>query len=860
MIVWRNLPIRSKLMASIMSVAGISLLLGLGINTFQEVRSYRKDLVRQARTQTNVIGEYCIPALDFGDREGARQILSRLHVHDQILAARLLDSENQPFASYGDDHVFAMISPHEMALFRDQQFFMSRPLTYRGQAFGVLQVCFSTHGLNERMRTQLRDVLLLFFVILGCAFAAAKLLQRAIQDPILHLVDVTHRLSEREDHSVRLQKRGDDEVGRLYDSFNHMMDAIERRERHLKNREENFRKVFNTQHDALFIHDIRGRIKDVNDRMCQMFGVTRDVAMKGEVVRDFSAPGNDVKRLVQRWRFVLDGEPQEFEWVAMRPNDRSAFDVQVNLQRIEHADGPAVLATVRDITMRKRMDQNLRASESRFRNLIEHFHDPVFLLKGKRLMLVNSQFREMFEFGPGRSDKEVFDLDSLIDPSDRDAYNSAMEQLHRGAVPQVRLELSIVLPGREPMAVDASFSHLDIEVGKALLGILRDVSERKGLEEQLRQVQKMEAVGRLAGGVAHDFNNILTVIDGYCDHLLTQSPLDVSVRRMIEQIQHSGQRAARLTRQLLAFSRKEVIQPKTIDVNREIGELRIMLTRLIGEHIEIHTVFEEDIHPVNMDLGQLEQVIMNIAVNARDAMPDGGVLTIETRNVQFDEAYLERHLPARPGPYVMIAISDTGIGMDAKTQERVFEPFFSTKEVGKGTGLGLSMVYGIIKQNEGYIWVYSEPGMGSTFKCYLPVPSIRTEEIQVDIESDVDLSGRETILIVEDHEPLREFLEAVFQDMGYKTFIAQHGQEALEIAKSLQRLDLLITDVVMPGMSGPKLAEEIKAQFPRTRTLFMSGYTGDEMIQQRILKRGVEFIQKPFNGKTLLQKVRTILD
>ena len=392
------------------------------------------------------------------------------------------------------------------------------------------------------------------------------------------------------------------------------------------------------------------------------------------------------------------------------------------------------------------------------------------------------------------------------------------------------------------------------------IAIKAEVTERKRLEQQLRQAQKMEAVGRLAGGVAHDFNNMLTIISGYSGLLLEHPGTVEPLREYVNEIKNAAGRAASLTRQLLAFSRRQVLAPRVLDLNVVVANIGKMLKPLIGEDIDLLTVLGQSLWPVRADPGQLEQVLLNLAVNARDAMPNGGVLTIETANVEMDSASAQTHFPLSPGPYVLLAFSDTGIGMDAETQARVFEPFFTTKEKGKGTGLGLATVYGIVKQSGGYIWVYSEVGKGTTFKIYLP----RTED-EVDESgpgrSGVDAQqGTETLLLVEDEDAVRALVRDVLREKGYTVLEASRGEEALELSEQYGgQIDLLVTDVVMPQMSGRELARRLANSRPQMKVLYISGYADVAVWYQGELDSGGAFLQKPFTPEGLARKVREVL-
>ncbi len=413
----------------------------------------------------------------------------------------------------------------------------------------------------------------------------------------------------------------------------------------------------------------------------------------------------------------------------------------------------------------------------------------------------------------------------------------------------------------------ASHAALAIANSRLLQSTARELAERRKAEdalrrteEQLRQAQKMEAVGQLAGGIAHDFNNLLSVVLSYSSLILGTITADDPIRPEIQEIEKAGERAADLTRQLLAFSRQQVLEPRVINLNDVVSGIDGMLRRLVGEDITLRSTAGRDLRRVKADPGHIEQVIMNLVVNARDAMPRGGHITLETANVELDELYAKDHIDVTPGPYVMLAVSDTGLGMDKATQERIFDPFFTTKEKGKGTGLGLSTVFGIVKQNGGSIWVYSEPNRGTTFKIFLPVTT--EEAIAVAAPATVgSLRGTETILLVEDEDQVRLVASGVLRKNGYRVLEASNGTDALLVARSHPGIiHLVLTDVVMPQMSGAELVNQLLPLRPQTRVLYMSGYTDDAIIHHRILERGVTLLQKPITPDLLLRKVRAILD
>jgi PAS domain S-box-containing protein len=389
---------------------------------------------------------------------------------------------------------------------------------------------------------------------------------------------------------------------------------------------------------------------------------------------------------------------------------------------------------------------------------------------------------------------------------------------------------------------------------------VRDVTEQRRLQQQVLQSQKMEAVGRLAGGIAHDFNNLLTVITSYSDLLLEDLGKDDPKRDDVEQVRKAAEGAASLTRQLLAFSRQQVLAPRVVSLNAVVDSLQKILRRVIGEDVELATALAPDLGAVKADVGQLEQVLMNLTVNARDAMPTGGKLTIETANVEHDPAYARAREGAAVSRFVMLAVTDTGVGMDEATKARIFEPFFTTKEAGKGTGLGLATVYGIVNQSGGFIWVYSEPGNGTSFKIYLPRVDAPAEGVKAAGSVSVP-RGTETVLLVEDAAAVRAVAKQVLQRQGYTVLEAPHGEAALHLAqKHRGRIHLLLTDVVMPVLSGRRLAEQLAPLRPDMKVLYASGYTDDSVVRHGILESGTAYLQKPFTPDSLARKVREVLD
>ncbi len=530
-------------------------------------------------------------------------------------------------------------------------------------------------------------------------------------------------------------------------------------------------------------------------------------------------------------------------------------------QRLARAAGIAAKGEKKQMALeRRRAEEALRASEERYRELFENASEILYThdLAGNFTSL-NKAGEQIT--GYSREEALRMNIADVAAPECKRLVRQMIERELDWEAPTIHQWEILTKDGRR-VALDIN-TRLIYQDGKpvGVQGIARDVTERKQLEEQLRQAQKMEAVGRLAGGVAHDFNNLLTVIKGYSDLLLDMVGTDDRVRKAADEINKAANRAASLTRQLLAFSRQQVLQPRVLDLNTVVANVHSMLRRLIGEDIDLVTIPGAGLGRVKADPGQVEQVILNMAVNARDAMPDGGKLTITTANVELDEAYAHQHFTVRPGPYVMLAVSDTGCGMDAETRAHIFEPFFTTKEKGKGTGLGLATVYGIVKQSDGYIWVYSEPGQGTTFKIYLPRVDEAVGSLQPGSARTGPPRGSETVLLVEDEESVRVLVRDVLQRNGYNVLEVANGKEAIQLSERHPGpIHLVVTDVVMPGMSGRELARRLAIQRSDTKVLYMSGYTDDAIVHHGVLDPGTPFLEKPFTTDALARKVREVLD
>ena len=679
-----------------------------------------------------------------------------------------------------------------------------------------------------------------------------------------------------------------------------LADAAVRRERRAS--EARYRLLFARHPHPLWLFDRETlRFLDVNEAAVRDYGYSREefLGMTIEAIR----PSDDVPALHDRLHTGQPGLQAPTLW-RHRKKDGTLISVQITSHDLDIHGRPTRLVSAIDVTARKRAEDALKARERQqgavalLGQLAIEATDLTTLMTAAASLVsetLDVPYTNVLERTPNGSsllvrsgvgwrDGYVSDAKIEVGPDSEAGYT--LEHNEPIIVRDLRTEtrfhgaaslrdhgivsgITVVIPGQQlPFGVlgahadrPREFTHDDIHFLQAVAHILGTAVDRDRAETTLRQSQRLESVGRLAGGVAHDFNNVLTAIFGYADLLAEELPADSPGREDLREIRTAAERAAGLTRQLLAFSRQQVLQPVVLNMNDVVENLQKMLTRLIGADVVLQARLSPDLRNIRADAGQLEQVIVNLIVNARDAMPGGGKLTIETANAELGEAYADAHRPVVPGRYVMLAVSDTGIGMDAVTKARLFEPFFTTKTAGKGTGLGLATVYGIVKQSGGYIWVYSELDHGTTFKVYLPQVEAPAEAVRAPAATTGTPVGTETVLLAEDDALLRPLARALLVKLGYKVIETSDSAAALAAARAHPgEIHLLISDVVMPGESGVQLARQIMADRPRLRVLYVSGYTDEAVVRHGLLAPGVNFLQKPFTPAALARKVREVLD
>ncbi|MCE5308151.1 MAG: PAS domain S-box protein [Acidobacteriales bacterium] len=624
---------------------------------------------------------------------------------------------------------------------------------------------------------------------------------------------------------------------------------------------EHYRAILQTSLDGFVTVDTAGHLLDVNETYCQMTGYTRDELL-AMTVADLDA-GEDHSQAERRLQSLMETGSGRLE-SQHSAKDGRLIDVEVSAAYLPRES--QIVAFIRDITQRKRDEEALRESEERYRQIIETAQEGIWLIaEDSTVSYVNARLAAML----GYSREEIVgrSVDSFIEEKNHLAARTNRERRRQGLKEQYLFTFR---------RKDGSLLHTIVSSNplfdkqgafRGSLGMLTDITEqtlaeaeRAKLGDQLRQAQKMESIGRLAGGVAHDFNNLLTVINGYSELLLKGMKPGNKARAYVSQIREAGERAANLTQQLLAFSRKQIVQPQTMCLNTLVADAETFLAHVVGEQIELIIRRASSSSLVLADPSQAHQVLMNLAVNARDAMPNGGKLIIETSTFEVTPEYAASNPDAAPGSYAVLTVTDTGIGMAEDTLRNIFEPFFTTKEKGKGTGLGLSTVYGIVRQTGGWISVESQPKVGTTFRIYLPRLDDATPGPQPCSHATADPHGSETVLVVEDEEDVRQLAVTVLISHGYRVLDAANGRLALQVAdRHPGPIHVMLTDVIMPGMNGRELADCMKSRRPDVKVLFMSGYTEDVIAPQRLREDRIALIQKPFTPDELISELRALL-
>jgi two-component system cell cycle sensor histidine kinase/response regulator CckA len=798
--------IRSKLTIIVMATTCAALLVAVAALGFFELLSVRNQLRADAVTTARIVANNSTAVLSFEDPKAAAEVLDALRADMHLGAAAIYNAAGQQLASYQrvDWPALPVAAPDtEYARHTDWGIEVAQPVLLGAKRIGSVILQLDNHEFHDRLRRGIWTGICVLLLAAGTGYLLTVRLQRFLVQPIQELAGAARVVATEKKYSVRVTRRGADELGDLVEGFNEMLLQIEQREKAL--------------------HEAQSELeRRVGERTRELFATNQKL---------YAEVGNH-----KRAREESD---------ALRDRLQKAYE---HLQ--EEARGRALV------------QGKLQASEERFSKAFKTSPVPMAILaRDSRMFLdVNDRFVALTDTARQKLIGSVlFSIPLWTAPETR----ARVEQLLADGQSIRSWECKITGPDGKSCAAILSAESFLLGQEQCVLLVTEDVSERASLEGQLRQAQKMEAVGQLAAGVAHDFNNLLTVVQGYTQLLLAMQPPGSMGREALEKIISATQRAAGLTSQLLTFSRKRVAEPRAVELNKVVANVTGMLRPLLGENIRLNVRPATTLPAIMADAAMLEQVIVNLAVNARDAMPKGGDLVISTFLTDIDESYVKYNRQAAPGQFVCLQVSDGGMGMDTATMERIFEPFFTTKGVGKGTGLGLATVYGIVKQHRGWVEVNSQLGVGTTFKVFLPaVPSESSHTELVDNPAAAVRGGAETILVVEDEAALRELVTKVLRNYGYQVLEAAHGKEALRLWQSLAtKPALLLTDMMMPeGMTGWELAARIRQDMPDMKVLFTSGYSPEIFGTEVQLDENSNFLPKPYHPRLLARTVRSCLD
>lgn len=660
-----------------------------------------------------------------------------------------------------------------------------------------------------------------------------------------------------EAHACLIEFNGRPAIQMLY------LDITDRKqaERSLRESEERFRLIAETIDEIFYIMDpLKEAVLYISPAHERIWGYSLDRFYRNQDSLLNLIHPEDREGVRSSMAGMKAGRTIRYEYRILRP-DGSIRYLQNRAFPVRDKNGALkfYVGVGQDITAWKLAEKAIRESGDYLHQIVNCIGDPIFVKdREHRFTLVNNALSSYFDLPAeeliGKTGLELLPeaLGRSIWEDEERVFETGKESLTEDTIPSRK--------GAERVFMTKKSLLIDREGNRQIIGVLRDITDYKKLEAEFLQAQKMDAIGILAGGVAHDFNNLLNVINGYGELILDDLDAESPVRRDIQEIREAGGRAAELTSQLLALGRKQTLRPEIVDLNELIGRMSATLRRVIGEGIELSFMPHPRLRLVKVDPGQIHQVLMNLAINARDAMPQGGRLTIETSNADFDEADVRQHSLIREGPYVMLAVSDNGSGMDEETKLHLFEPFYTTKQKGKGTGLGLSTVYGIVKQSNGHIHFHSEIGKGTTFKIYFPQADGIVQSPEKEGESELSPGGSETVLVVEDEEAVRELVARILRERGYTVLEAADGRQALQLAKEYpDAIDLVITDVIMPGISGSALVSQLKSSRPQIKSLFVSGYEDDAIVRHGVLNSNSAFLQKPFTVENLMRKIREAL-
>ncbi len=865
------LSIRTKLILIIILTMGAITAVGFLVDINRNLNHLRSELVREASSYSQLLSQDFVKIIAFGTVDNAADVTARLRSREMIQAVTLYDKQHQALYYYRGKSVNHIVPPgqqaHHQYEFVDGLLLLYEPVTYQGVHYGDIYMQLSTHRMDEALQSYIIQGAIIALALLITALLLLYLIQYYFSKPILLLANALEYIARTQDYSRRLPVGGDDEIGTLFRGFNSMQKRVQQARTKLELSNVRQEMVLSVANDGTWHWNIDTATLALDDRCYTMAGY-----QPNEFPQIFSEwekriHPDYIKFVTQSINQYLAGELEDFDiefqflckhgtymWLRCR-GKITARDLQNRPSRF--------VGTHSDISEQKQIENALRDSERKYRTLFEKSADAILIIEGNRFVDCNSAAVDLLGY---KNKKELLDahpsqLSPELQADGSDSFEKANKMistaLHDGSH---RFEWDHKRANGDIIPVEVLLTSVSVGERSFLHVVWRDMSERRQIEEALRRTQKLDAIGQLTGGIAHDFNNILGIILGNLSLLECHIDTDEKNLRRIETIKHTAQRAVKLTKQLLSFSRIEAGSVEVTNINRIIENMHGLLTQSLTPQVEVKNSLTDDLWQTEIDPGDFEDVLLNLALNSRDAMAGKGKLIIETRNAILDEKFCSLNPEAVVGEYVELAVSDSGEGIARENQEKIFDPFFTTKEQGKGTGLGLAMVFGFVKRSAGTIKVYSEPGIGTTFRLYLPracSDKIQTEPDNTPVESLP--AGKELILIVDDEPALLELVEETLQSFGYQTLLASNGKQALEILAKTPAVDMVFTDVVMPGMNGYELAEKVIAMHPGLKILLTSGYTELATARNGQAQFNANILSKPYSQRDLAQRVRETL-
>ena len=852
----KNMPINYKLMLSVYMVSFLVIVASFSFMIAQEIGHRQSELIAEAKAFNKLLGQDMVSIVSLGDVDKVSDVTSRLRALKKVQALAVYNKNKQAVYYYGQEkyHIPPVLSDdwllnHELF---DESLFFYEALKYQGNKYGYIFIRLSADEINETINNKIQQAVIMLFILLMTSFSLAWLIQRYFTNPIQQLAGALQKTVSEHNYTSRLPIDREDEIGALFNGFNEFQNQIEEEKRSLQDQQ-----FAIDQHCIVGITDARGTITYANDMFVKISGYSREELI-GENHRILNSSYHNESFFKNMYQTISSGNVWHGD-ICNKAKDGFEYWVSTTIVPFMGPNKKPIsyMAMRTDITEQKSAKSNLTRAQK-----MVHIGSWEFDLIRKKLHW-SAEIFNIFEIEEHGFAVTYEAFMQVVHPDDREMVNNAYEvSLINRQSYEIEHRL-LMNDGRIKIVKEQCETYYD-ENGTPLrsIGVVHDITHKKHTEEALRRSQKMDAVGQLTGGIAHDFNNIMGIILGNVELLELQDIQDEKITKRLEPIKKSAERAVNLTRQLLSFSRRKSDQLSATNINDQLNEMKSLIVHSITPEIEVAYQFGDALWTTKIDPGDFQDAVLNIVINARDAMDRCGHLTIESTNCHLDEKYCSHNPEVKQGDYVQLIISDNGKGMSQQQQERIFEPFYTTKAEGSGTGLGLAMVFGFVERSKGHIKVYSEIGIGTTFRIYFP-RDYRAAELASEISEDNNeyvLQGNETVLVVDDEEGLRELAQDTLEYLGYKVLVSKNGKKALQVLEENPDINLLFSDVVMPGgINGYELAEQAADLYPQLKILLTSGYTQKAVARNGQAKFASNLLSKPYSRQELAKQIRAML-